>query len=195
MLGPVPTSPTGLCQFQWFKDSSHTRNGHSIVLKFIYGNRRILVGSDLNRESERYLLAHYHPGNPFEADTTKACHHGSSEFDVEFLKAIQTYATIVSSGDNENYSHPHTDALGSVGRHSRGERPLVFSTELARSFRSADDVGPDVGETKRLTFVGCLCSLTFGEKELKEIQMKEGRTMKLSDRQKQAIEKFKGYRF
>jgi competence protein ComEC len=140
VLGPVPTSPTGPCQFQWFNDSSHTRNGHSIVLKFSYGNRTALVGGDLNSESERYLLAHYHPDNPFAADATKACHHGSSEFDVDFLKAIQPYATIISSGDNENYSHPRADALGGAGRYSRGERPLVFSTELARSYRSADDI-------------------------------------------------------
>jgi hypothetical protein len=37
-------------------------------------------------------------------------------------------------------SHPRADALGGAGRHSRGERPLVFSTELARSNRSADDI-------------------------------------------------------
>lgn len=140
VLGPVTKSPTGPSLFQWFKDSSHTRNGHSIVLKFSYGNRSVLVGGDLNTESERYLLAHYRPENPFTADTTKSCHHGSSEFDVEFLKAIQPYATVVSSGDNENYSHPRADALGCAGRHSRGERPLVFSTELARSYRSADDI-------------------------------------------------------
>ena len=42
---------------------------------------------------------------------------------------------MISSGDNENYSHPRPDALGSFGKYSRGIRPLIFSTELARSTR------------------------------------------------------------
>ncbi len=104
-----------------------------------------------------------------------------------------TWMGVVDERDDEDYSHPHTDTLVSVGRHSRGERPPVFSIELVRSFRSADDAGPDTRKTKRLRFVVCLCSLTFEEKELKEIQMKKGRTIKLSDRQKQADEKFKGF--
>ena len=140
VLGPVPTSPSGECQFQWFESSSHTRNGHSLVLKLNYGNRSVLLGGDLNSESEQHLMNHYHPENPFQVSVTKACHHGSSDFDVDFLKAVQPYATVVSSGDNENYSHPRADALGCAGRYSRGERPLVFSTEVARSYRSSDEV-------------------------------------------------------
>ena len=42
-------------------------------------------------------------------------------------------ATVISSGDNESYSHPRPDALGAIGKYGRGTRPLIFSTELARS--------------------------------------------------------------
>lgn len=140
VLAPVLTRPDGDCHYQWFEDDSHTINGHSLVLKFKYGNRSVLLGGDLNSDSERYLLNHYHPNNPFQSDVTKGCHHGASEFEVDFLQAVSPYATVISSGDNENYSHPRADALGCAGRYGRGERPLVFSTELARSFTSGRDI-------------------------------------------------------
>jgi hypothetical protein len=40
---------------------------------------------------------------------------------------------VISSGDDESFSHPRADTLGLIGKHSRGERPSIFSTELARS--------------------------------------------------------------
>ncbi len=69
----------------------------------------------------------------FQCDIAKACHHGASDVLDSFLKAIHPIATIISSGDNESHSHPRPDALGAFGRNSRGKRPLLFSTELARS--------------------------------------------------------------
>jgi beta-lactamase superfamily II metal-dependent hydrolase len=69
----------------------------------------------------------------FQADITKACHHGSHHFSESFLKAINAIVTVVSSGDEESYAHPRPDALGSFGKYGRGLRPLIFSTELARN--------------------------------------------------------------
>ncbi len=69
----------------------------------------------------------------FQCDIAKACHHGASDVLDSFLKAINPVATVISSGDQESYSHPRPDALGAFGKASRGHRPLIFSTELARS--------------------------------------------------------------
>lgn len=69
----------------------------------------------------------------FQVDIAKSCHHGSGDFTTEFLRAINPIATIISSGDEEPHVHPRPDTLGSIGKHSRGERSLIFSTELARS--------------------------------------------------------------
>ena len=69
----------------------------------------------------------------FGTDIAKACHHGSSDVLNSFLRAINPLATVISSGDGESHSHPRPDALGAYGKSSRGERPLIFSTELARS--------------------------------------------------------------
>ena len=52
-----------------------------------------------------------------------------------FLEAVNPVATVISSGDDEPHSHPRAETLGAIGVNSRGVRPLIFSTELARSAR------------------------------------------------------------
>jgi hypothetical protein len=73
----------------------------------------------------------------FRVDIAKACHHGSHHFTEPFLQMIDATATVISSGDAESYSHPRPDALGAFGKYGRGIRPLIFSTELARSTRES----------------------------------------------------------
>jgi len=147
VLGPVPTRSSGAVEFVGFAEpeerdggsrssrtsSSHTRNGHSVVLKLIFGKHSFLFGGDLNIPAERHLLAHYGNRNPFRCDVAKACHHGSSDFTVQFLKEVRPYVNVFSSGDNKSFDHPVADALGAAGRHARGSFPLLFSTELARA--------------------------------------------------------------
>ena len=152
VLAPVPEdSPEGDRMLRWFGDEGKTKNGHSVVLKLKYRGVKILLGGDLNTPAEEHLLRHYtgldpRPETPedeqeliararetFEADVAKACHHGSADFTDLFLQAVNPTATVVSSGDDEPHSHPRPDALGAFGKSGRGSRPLIFSTELARS--------------------------------------------------------------
>lgn len=69
----------------------------------------------------------------FEVDVAKACHHGSQHIIDSFIRSVNAVATVISSGDDEPHSHPRPSALGAYGKHGRGNRPLLFSTELARS--------------------------------------------------------------
>ncbi len=138
----------------WFSNLGKTKNGHSVVLRLHYGSVKLLLGGDLNVPAEEHLLASRAGPAPatdaalslqaeylartraaFGADVAKACHHGSADFTTDFLRAINAAATVISSGDDEPYCHPRPDTLGAIGRHGRGERPLIFSTELARSTR------------------------------------------------------------
>ncbi|MFT5820901.1 MAG: beta-lactamase superfamily II metal-dependent hydrolase [Crocinitomix sp.] len=165
-------------------NESKTKNGHSIVFQLRYGNVKMILGGDLNTESQDYLAQFYSGESTkmsdlekdlkkikvklvsslqlvladrqdleqdldektklleliisktkrkFGTDIAKACHHGSSDVLDSFLRAINPLATVISSGDNESHSHPRPDALGAYGKSSRGDRPLIFSTELARS--------------------------------------------------------------
>ena len=133
VLGPVSSQITRGLAFQYFGDEAHTINGHSLVLKLRYGRRSFLFGGDLNIPAEDHLLLHYADNNPFEVDIAKSCHHGASEFTTAFMAKVNPLATVISSGDNESYSHPRADAIGCSGKYTRSDRPLVFSTELARS--------------------------------------------------------------
>lgn len=140
VLGPITETIDGAPAFKVFGKKGPTKNGHSVVVKLRYGNVSMLLGGDLNIPAEEYLLEQYGAADDpdkardvFRADVAKACHHGSADLSLDFLKAVDAIATIVSSGDDEPHCHPRPDALGAFGRHGRGERPLIFSTELARS--------------------------------------------------------------
>ncbi len=154
VLAPVPEGPSGANHLRWFDNNAgKTKNGHSVVLRLKYGKVSMLLGGDLNIPAEEYLLGHYGGiTEPFEelteekketmitqargffgSDIAKSCHHGSADFSSEFLRAVDAVAVVVSSGDNEPHSHPRPEALGALGKHGRGGRPLIFSTELARS--------------------------------------------------------------
>jgi beta-lactamase superfamily II metal-dependent hydrolase len=142
VLGPVTESVGDKFALRRLGADDITKNGHSIVVMLCFGAARFLLGGDLNQAAMEFLLQHYGEDldadssqSVFRADVAKACHHGSADVSTDFVARINAIATVVSSGDNESYSHPRPDALGILGKHGRGERPLIFSTELARSAR------------------------------------------------------------
>lgn len=154
VLGPIPVSDQVKRGLPWFTDNGKTKNGHSVVLRLNYGNVRVLLGGDLNVPAEEHLLQQRVGPAPaddagdaawdqylraardaFSADVAKSCHHGSGDFSTVFLRAINAAATVISSGDEESHCHPRPNTLGAVGRHGRGEIPMIFSTELSRSTR------------------------------------------------------------
>jgi beta-lactamase superfamily II metal-dependent hydrolase len=154
LLAPLSTELAGAVRLRAFPDphdvsvtnpqpsptDSHTLNGNSIVLRLRHGSQRFLFGGDLNQPSQLYLRARYGDMTPFEAEVNKACHHGSSDFDLGYLQAVAPLATVFSSGDDKNYDHPLPDAMGAAARHGRGDYPLVFSTELVREVSASGKV-------------------------------------------------------
>ncbi|MBS1548355.1 MAG: MBL fold metallo-hydrolase [Bacteroidetes bacterium] len=133
VLAPITEKINQKKAFKYWKDDGQTINGHSLVLKLTFGERTLLLGGDLNTTSQEYLIQKYATNNPFAVDVAKSCHHGSSDFSIDFMQRINPLATVISSGDNEGHSHPRADAIGCAGKYSRNNRPLVYSTELARS--------------------------------------------------------------
>lgn len=142
VLGPIMEQFGGGAGLRDFGSDSKTVNGHSVVLRLDYGQARFLLSGDLNAASQK-LLRCYHADSEFAVDVAKACHHGSEDIDTEFLRAMGARATIISSGDSEDYSHPRPVLVGAAGRYGRESTaldgaplaPLVYSTELARSIR------------------------------------------------------------
>jgi len=152
LIGPVPRDlGGGQLGLPRIGNVGETKNGHSVAIILRIGHVRLLLGGDLNEKSQRYLLEHYtglssRPKTVAEAellvsegrkrlevDLAKACHHGSDHVEPSFLESTNPLATVISSGDDEAHSHPRPSTLGTIGKFSRGDRPLIFSTELARS--------------------------------------------------------------
>ncbi|MCL6265658.1 ComEC/Rec2 family competence protein [Flagellimonas myxillae] len=116
-------------------NNGKTKNGHSVLLMVKYKKLRVMLGGDINEEAGEYINAKLgaNASSVLQADIAKACHHGSHLFSYEFLENINALGTVISSGDDENYSHPRPDTLGAIGRTGFSKKPLIFSTELARS--------------------------------------------------------------
>jgi len=153
ILGPYVEKDEGKLALRYFGDVKKTKNGHSVLLLLKYGNIRIFLSGDLNDKAEDYLIQQHGSKSIFQAEVLKIAHHGSSSFSDQFMEAVKPYVSVISSGDTESYSHPRADTLGLIGKVSRGKRPLIFSTELARStpeyFSGFSSLNKDIEKLKK----------------------------------------------
>ncbi len=121
--------------------ASHTINGHSIALRITYGNVRFNLTGDLNQESMALMKSKLEDLNKLEAEIVKAPHHGSADFDLDCLRAMNPVVTLVSSGDEsarKEHIHPRATLMAALGKVSRGETSILLCTELVSFFRKMD---------------------------------------------------------
>ena len=144
VLAPIEQDVAGSPGLHDLGDEGENKNGHSVVLRLDYGERRLLLTGDLNERAQGNIMTHYGAqfADAWRADVAKACHHGSHHVDFEFLRGVSALSTVFSSGDANTYDHPRAWVLGAAalsGRvigdpgHGRLKAPLVYSTEVARS--------------------------------------------------------------
>lgn len=118
-------------------------------MRLQYGNVRLLLGGDLNRHGAAKLLERAQAANPprsVESDVLQVPHHGSHDFSNDFLAQVAPIISIVSSGDEnpaKEYVHPRANLMAALGRHSRSDEPLLFSTELAAFFTYRSGIQPE----------------------------------------------------
>lgn len=117
----------------------------------------------------------------FEAEIAKSCHHGSHDITDEFLQSINAIATVISSGDEESHCHPRPETLGAIGKYGRGSRPLIFSTELARSSPefielNAQDFKSDKIKQRIVATYGMITVRTDGERTIIAQKLEKNRS-------------------
>lgn len=92
-----------------FLSANFTENNQSLVLRLVFGEKKILLTGDIEREAEEFLLQ---KPDFLQANVIKAAHHGSqTSSGAEFIEASQPQLVIISVGKNSPFGHPHREVV------------------------------------------------------------------------------------
>ncbi|WP_258240525.1 DNA internalization-related competence protein ComEC/Rec2 [Pseudidiomarina homiensis] len=84
-------------------------NNDSCVIVLRLGQVKVLVTGDIEKQSERKLLAEL---APVQADLLVIPHHGSkSSSESYFVRHVKPAAALLSRGRNSAYGHPHREVM------------------------------------------------------------------------------------
>jgi competence protein ComEC len=96
----------------WPEDTSEERaakNDDSVVIRLTDGSRSLLLPGDIERPSERQILA---DDPPLSADFLKVAHHGSRTSTIDaFLSAVNPAFAAISAGKDNSFGHPSPDVV------------------------------------------------------------------------------------
>jgi competence protein ComEC len=105
------------------RDAPRVNDG-SIVLRLVYGQRRILLAGDAEAAAEREMLE---SDLDLSADVLVVGHHGSKSSSSDaFLDAVRPKVAIIPVGRDNTFHHPHPGVLERLAR--QGAR--VHRTDL-----------------------------------------------------------------
>ncbi|MFO7874630.1 MAG: ComEC/Rec2 family competence protein [Bacteroidales bacterium] len=84
-------------------------NDVSIVANITLGEVKVLLTGDAESHSESQMLEE---PELLEADILKVGHHGSyTSSSTDFLEAVDPEVSVIMCGEDNDYGHPHDDAL------------------------------------------------------------------------------------
>lgn len=127
---------------------------------------------DLNHESMQ-MLREALPDASLATDILKTPHHGSADFEMNYLLEAAPVVSLISSGDEnvtKEHIHPRATLMAALGKASRTTPAIIFNTELAAFFAYRGKVTPEGGGRpfdgfQRLNF-GIIHIRTDGERVL-----------------------------
>ncbi len=95
------------------KDTYSNSNDYSIIVMVRWGNNKMLFTGDAEEKAEEALVNKYpNLASKLNCDVFKAGHHGSSTSSCqEIVSAASPEYVIISCGYENEYRHPHTEAL------------------------------------------------------------------------------------
>jgi len=92
-------------------------NDTSIVIKLVFGENSFLFTGDISKSVEKKFL---NEKVDIDSDVLKVGHHGSKTSSSEdFLAVVSPIISVISSGKNNSYGHPHQEVLDTLGRYGR----------------------------------------------------------------------------
>lgn len=95
-------------------DGFEELNDESVIVKVTLGTFSALFTGDAEANVEKILLSKFGKTDWLNVDLFKAAHHGSRTSNtLEFLKATSPAYVVISSGKDNDYGHPHAEALSS----------------------------------------------------------------------------------
>ena len=96
------------------KDNYDDSNDYSVVLMARYGNKRVLLSGDAEKESEEDMVSKYSTSD-LDCDVFKLGHHGSRTSSSQELLDLATPEYVVACcGEDNKYGHPHEEVLNRV---------------------------------------------------------------------------------
>lgn len=90
-------------------ENAPSDNNHSVVLRLVFGARKILLTGDIEKGAERELLS---ASETIQTDVIKVAHHGSStSSSAEFVAATRAKLAVVSVGRESPFGHPRPEVV------------------------------------------------------------------------------------
>lgn len=90
-------------------------NDNSVVILLTHGDNKFLFSGDAGEEAESDIVDQWYD---ISADVYKAGHHGSYASSTDkFLNAVNPAYAVISCGNDNDYGHPHKDALDRLKQH------------------------------------------------------------------------------
>lgn len=106
-------------------ERSWNLNNASVVLLVVYGETRILITGDAEREAEFYMMHIY--DDFLDADILKAGHHGSGTSNTAgFIEIVSPARALISAGRMNRFNHPSEEVI----RRFHENAITVYRTDL-----------------------------------------------------------------
>ena len=109
-------------------EDAKDENDKSIILYSKINGLHYLFMGDASKEVEKEFIAKY---NQLRIDVLKVGHHGSNtSSDANFIAQIQPKISVISSGRNSRYHHPHQEVINILNT----QQSFIVNTQHNGSF-------------------------------------------------------------
>lgn len=114
--------------------NSDDNNNPSVVIMARWGNTKVLLTGDAEKEAESRLSAEY--STALDCDILKVGHHGSSSSSQNsFMKYVKPEYAVISCGVDNKYEHPHKVTLDTLNYY----KTKIYRTDLQGTIIASTD--------------------------------------------------------